>query len=377
MGPRGWGHLPVFPQGNPGQLPFYLLLFADDGLVFTSGEAYQKILLALLLYLEILEVPQDYTVDITNWRLGISERKMSWLKEWSKWAISQGHMLGRDFKAGLGRLGFLAGIAKRARPFLAPLYSSSSRVRGGSFFELRLSTKLAIKFFEESIGDRPMRPLSSWPSVLGEVFRVDAMADLERVAVVVWETFHTTDTLKARWFSVKLNRTTAPYLYVKGEPFKTIASAELLAVTLAIMVFGPAGKWRKGAGRVAVTGFTDNISNAYLLDKYLTTKFPASLVLMELSKQLELYDLNLNLAWIPREQNEPADDLSKDRFEKFDLKCRVEVDMTKLDYLVLPKMLEAAMSLDEEIQLKKTSKQKPSFADKAPADQKLRLTQPW
>ena len=98
-------------------------------------------------------------------------------------------------------------------------------------------------------------------------------------------------------------------------------------------------------------------------------KFPASLVLMELSKQLELYDLDLKLAWIPREQNDPADDLSKDRFEKFDSKCRVEVDMTKLNYLVLPKMLEAAMSLDEEM--------KPSFADKAPADKKLRLTQPW
>ena len=45
------------------------------------------------------------------------------------------------------------------------------------------SAESAIKFFEESIGDRPMRPLSSWPSVLGEVFRVDAMADLEGVAV--------------------------------------------------------------------------------------------------------------------------------------------------------------------------------------------------
>ena len=71
-----------------------------------------------------------YTVDITNWKLGISERKMSWLKEWSKWAV-----------------------------------------------------------FEESIGDRPMRPLSSWPSVLGELFRVDAMADLEGVVVGGWETW--------------------------------------------------------------------------------------------------------------------------------------------------------------------------------------------
>ena len=43
--------------------PFYLL-FADDGSVFTSGEAYQKVLLALLFYLEnyleILEVPLSW-----------------------------------------------------------------------------------------------------------------------------------------------------------------------------------------------------------------------------------------------------------------------------------------------------------------------------
>ena len=29
-----------------------------------------------------------------------------------------------------------------------------------------------------------------------------------------------------------------------------------------------------------MTGFTDNLSNAFLLDKFLTTRFPASLVLM-------------------------------------------------------------------------------------------------
>ena len=231
------------------------------------------------------------------------------------------------------------------------------------------SAESAIKFFEESIGDRPMRPLSSWPSVFGEVFRVDAMADLEGVAVGGWETFHTTDPMKARWFSVKLNRTTAPYLYVKGGPFKTIASAELLAVTLAVMVFGPAGKWRRGAGRVAVTGFTDNISNAYLLDKYLTTKFPASLVLMELSKQLELYDLDLNLVWIPREQNEPADDLSKDRFEKFDLKCRVEVDMTKLNYLVLRNLKREETGTAKEHNPKKMRKLKHMAIEKLAFDE--------
>lgn len=100
-------------------------------------------------------------------------------------------------------------------------------------------------------------------------------------------------------------------LYIKGEPFRTISSSELLAVTVAIMVFGPESAWRKGSGRVSVTGFTDNLSNAYLIDRFLTTKFPASLVLMELSKQLDKYSLDLDLAWIPREQNEASDDLSK------------------------------------------------------------------
>lgn len=36
-----------------------------------------------------------------------------------------------------------------------------------------------------------------------------------------------------------------------------------------------------------MTGLTDNLSNSYLLDKFLSTKFPVSLVLMELAKQME------------------------------------------------------------------------------------------
>ena len=67
-----------------------------------------------------------------------------------------------------------------------------------------------------------MRQLSDVPSVLGEVFRVDAMADADGIAIGSWETFVTTKTKKARWSHLRLDRTTAPFLYVKGEPFRTI-----------------------------------------------------------------------------------------------------------------------------------------------------------
>ena len=129
--------------------------------------------------------------------------------------------------AGLGRMGFLAGAAKYARPFLASLYAASSRVPGGGYFELHLARKLAIRFFEEMIGSEPMRRFSIEPNVLG----VDAMADQTGVAIGGWETSETTDAKKARWFHVKLNRKNAPYLHMKGEPFKTISTSELLAVT--------------------------------------------------------------------------------------------------------------------------------------------------
>ena len=50
-------------------------------------------------------------------------------------------------------------------------------------------------------------------------------------------------THEARWFSVRLNRRNAPWAFVKGEPFRVIASLELVAVLVAVMTFGQGGRW--------------------------------------------------------------------------------------------------------------------------------------
>ena len=60
---------------------------------------------------------------------------------------------------------------------------------------------------------------------------------------------------------------------------------------------------------------------------------------MELSKQLDKVDLDLNFTWIPRDQNEASDDLTKERIKKLDAKNRVEADFGKLEFLVLRKLL--------------------------------------
>ena len=381
----------TFHRVLPPRLLFYLLLFADDGLLFSAGEEYHKLIIALFLYLDLMEVPLSwrktrggfaaewigYQVDFGSWRLGVSERKVKWLLEWTERVLEEKHMVGREFKAGVGRLGFLAGALAGARPFLAPLYAVSSRVGGSSFVELHMAVKLAIKFFAGWIAREPMREPKRELKVAGEVFRIDAAADQDGISIGGWEVFGGKEPKEARWFSVKVTRKSCPWLYLKGEPFRTIAAAELLAVTVALMVFKEGAEWRDSEGRFSISGYTDNSSNTFVVDKFLSTKFPVSLVLMELAFQMAELNATLSLSWIPREQNEEADDLTKDRFEKFSAEKRIPVDLEKIGFSVIPVLAEVAGRLDEEIKLKRISKEKKEHGHRTPAEQKLRMTQPW
>ena len=366
----------TFHKVLPPKMLLYLLLFADDGLLLAAGEDYHRQIISLFLYLDLMEVPLawkktrggfqaewiGYQVDLDTWRLGVSEKKVRWLSEWTERILEEGRLMGREFRAGVGRLGFLAGALAGARPFLAPLYAVSARVKGSSYVELHLAVKLAIKFFTDWVAAEPMKEPKVQPKVAGEVFRIDAAADQDGITVGGWEVFGAKEPKEARWFSVKVTRKSCPWLYLKGEPFRTIAAAELLAVTLAVMVFKEGAAWRDCEGRFSITGFI---------------KFPLSLVLMELAYQMAGLNATLSLSWIPREQNEEADDLTKNRFEKFDPKKRIEVNLEEIGFKVIPVLAEVAGRLDEEIRMRKVSKEGKEHGPKTSAEQKLRMTQPW
>ena len=373
----------------------YLLLFADDGLVMAGGDNYHKLALSIFIYLEIMEVPLSwkktrggfktewigYTVDIGEWKIGVSARKVDWLRDWVKATNKEGRVLGREFKAGIGRMGFLAGAIRGARPFLAPLYAVAARVGNTSFVELHMAVKIAMEFFLDWLEAEPMRPPAPPPGVAGEVFRVDAMASEQGICIGGWETYESSDPSLARWFSVELSRSNCPWLYIRGEPHRTIAASELLAVTMAVVLFGPSAKWRNKHGRLVLSGFTDNASNSYLIDKYLSVKFPVSMVLMELSRQLGAMGAELQLHWIPREQNEESDDLSKGRLDAFNPKLRLEARFESMPWMVIPKLVDHAMEFDKEIQLKKSSSTTATTSKagsgRTPPEERLRLKQPW
>ena len=273
--------------------------------------------------------------------------------------------------------GLLLAALAGARPFLAQLYAVSSRVGGSSYVELHLAVKLAIRFFTSWVAEEPMKEPRKPPKVAGEVFRIDAAADQDGISIGGWEVYGGKTPLEARWFSVKVTRKNCPWLYLKGEPFRTIAAAELLAVTVAVMTFKEEAGWKDAEGRFSISGFTDNSSNTFVVDKFLSTKFPVSLVLMELAYQLAQLNATLSLSWIPREQNEEADDLTKDRFEKFDPNKRMKVDLEEIGFSIIPVLAEVAGKLDEEIKLRRVSKERKEHGHRTPAEQKLRMTQPW
>ena len=129
------------------------------------GPRYRKNLLAVLLFLTVLGAPLSwaktrggqqvewlgYQVDLRVGLVGVSEKKVDWLKTWVSKTLLDGSVLGREMKAALGRMGFLAGPLKHARPFLALLYRWSSKIGAGSFLGIPLSVRLNMSFFLEAV----------------------------------------------------------------------------------------------------------------------------------------------------------------------------------------------------------------------------------
>ena len=137
--------------------------------------------------------------------------------------------------------------------------------------------------------------------------------------------------MDADWFALELTRATAPWAFARGEPFRTIASLELLGTLVSLVVFVPVTE-RKGdaAALVSLTCSTDNQGNSFLLDKLLTTRYPLGVVLMELAHQMKKRRMVLRARWLPRLQNQEADDLTNMELRHFDPKKRIQVDIAKL-----------------------------------------------
>ena len=64
---------------------------------------------------------------------------------------------------------------------------------------------------------------------------------------------------------MKLGRKEVPWAYLKGEPFRSIATLELVGVLLAVMLFSKGEKWSVCRGAAVLPGLTDNQAITHVL----------------------------------------------------------------------------------------------------------------
>jgi hypothetical protein len=277
-----------------------------------------------------------YWLDIGRFELGISASRAAWASRWLADKSTEGRIKLGELREGLGRLQFVTGAIEFLRPFLGPLYAWASAGPRYSRPKLPVMVILIMKYLSKELAVVRAMPCQRRAHHLGEVFRLDAKAEGQVVAIGGWRSAAGAKAMDAEWFSISLTRKTAPWAFARGEPFQAIATLELLASLVGLMVLVPEGvPDSESAATLTLSCGTDNQGNSYLLDRMLTTKYPLGVVLMELAHQMRLRRLVLRAKWLPRLQNEEADALTNLDFRHFDPAKRIPVEIDSLKFGVL------------------------------------------
>ena len=124
-----------------------------------------------------------------------------------------------------------------------------------------------------------------------------------------------------------------------------------------------------------MTGTTDNLGNTWALIKLMSTKYPLLVVLGELATQLDELSASLELAWVPRDQNEEADALTNGDFSAFDPERRVEIDVGNLKFKILPQLAKVAEELYRGILERRGAR--PAGAGRRSRPARLKERDPW
>ena len=298
-----------------------------------------------------------YFQDYSRFEIGISESRANWIVDWGERIINEGVVLIRNLVQGLGRLGFASGVLEWYRPFLAPIYSWAAVTPGGAMLAIPPMLRLVLGWIiREFKSGRRTTPCKAPRKSLGVIFKTDAKGETDYVVLGGWECKNGTPKGQARWFSIRLSALEAPWLFTRGHGSRTIASSELLGSLLGVHLFVPLDLEHAGEAYTECTGLTDNLGNAYVVQRLLTTKMPLAAVLMQLATMLSERALWLNLTWTAREFNTEADQLTNEDFSGFDLALRIPVVWAELPFHVLSDVLAQGESFAAEIEAKKAAK---------------------
>ena len=310
-----------------------------------------------------------------DFSMGISQKRSLWVVKWIDGLLDKGAVLPREFAAGLGRLGFAALALPWERPFLGPLYAWSSAVSGNpGEMNLPWAVLFILKWLKRKFlsGAGMQRVELSAPPKEGLRIWTDAKATDEGAWIGGWLE-EASDMKACRWFSMEVTEEIAPWLRCRGSPKRVIAALELLGTLVAVKLWAP-----EGSGiNVMVEAFTDNQGNSFALKKGMSTKYPLTVLIMELSELMAQRKLQVNLKWVKRDDNQGADDLTNLEFEKFELTRREAVHKDELDWLVMDDLLRESEALYREVREKQELKKAQKKASSKISTKKGKVFDRW
>jgi len=347
------------------EMPVEMLIFADDLEALGPDRQGRRGIVLAFLFLAVLGFPFKWAkqrgglkvewiglfADYTSMRLGLSPSRAAWVAKWTKGLAESGSVTAKEMEQGLGRLCFAANALLWERPFLGPLFAWTAAVRSKKG-ALKLPAMLrTILYFlgrrVEEGGDLQTPPPLKRSVTPDVVFFTDAKAT--DTGAWIGGFLESKEGEIRSWFSEKIEPEWAPWLFVKNNPKRVIASLELLATLVAVRL------WTKdlgtaSAGTCWIRAGTDNQGNTYAVNKLMSTKFPLTLLVLELSETLRLRNCELGLEWIPREYNQLADDLTNEDFGKFPDDRRVQWVGGDTRWYVLDGLMNKAKEFFTELQ---------------------------
>ena len=346
------------------------LTYVDDLLFMANGLGGMSAIWITLLFLVVVGTPFawrkfqggsraewiGFQVDIAACELGMTEKRLRWARDWMERTVANKVVRVEEFRSALGRLAFMMSAFGHLKPFLGPLYSWVTAVDHCNTLQVPAAVIMILGFLKATMVPEIARTkVRLSPEVEEEhAFRSDAKAEGETVVIGGWCCSDSPDRAKCRWFSVKLDRNNTPWVFESGEPYRAIASLELLGTLASIVAFPP----RRGSSRkFFLSAGTDNLGNRHLVTRLLTTKFPLCVVLMQLAWTLHCRDLELRLDWLPRLQNREADALTNGDFSGFSAELRIEIEPEELLEDQFKDLMEKGAELFEVKELRRKRKE--------------------
>eukprot|EP00435_Cladocopium_sp_Y103_P068936 s20_g32.t1 len=315
-------------------MPIELLIFADDVESIASDAGGRRGITLSFLFMSVLGFPFKWSkqrgglrvewiglfTDYPSYRLGLSPKRAAWMRNWVHALATKGVTTSKEFEQGLGRLGFSALALVWERPFLGPLYAwaAATRNKRGALripAMLRALLLFLSKRFEEG-GELQEAPPLVAPGDGEEklLFYTDAKATDTGAWIGGFRCDSQGNALE--WFSEEVSPKWAEWLTYKKDPKRVIATLELLATLVAVKLWMPTDR-KDLQATCWLKGMTDNLSNTFAVSKWMSTKFPLTIFVMELSECLRKGRCFLKLGWVPRDSNQMADDLTNLKFDSF------------------------------------------------------------